>query len=154
MFRLRRIRQSFLFCFSLLLLLAIGASGQVQKSPSSTQTGTDKVSLSIPQTEADIREALHVVVPSDPLIKLLRPIGSLVDQTPHITGPTGSFFEGYDLLFLMFCGRNAISAEDFIAVQEFLESAEAVKDRSPKPQLSTINQAQRPPSKASNVIRQ
>ena len=153
MFRLRRIRQSFLFSFSLLLLLAIGASGQVQKSPSSTQTGTDKMSSSLPQTEADIREASQVVVPSDPLIKLLRPIGSLIDQTPHIKGPTGSFFEGYDLLFLMFCGRNAISAEDFLAVQELWDSADAVKDSSPKPQ-STTTQAERSASKASNVIRQ
>lgn len=120
MFHLRRIGK-LPVTLLLLLLISICASGQVQKSPVETQTpATTRADNALPpiilERGSGSKETAHVVVPSDPLVIILRPIGFEADHNPIIIKPENNYIAGRDHLLFPFCG---ITTEDFAALKPF-----------------------------------
>ena len=94
---------------SVLLLLGSSATAQIEKSMSETRTTKTIRTESVPvvsERGSDLKESSHVV-PSEPVIKILKPI----DPNVMIPKVDDTSSEGFDIL-LYICG-GALRASDF-----------------------------------------
>jgi hypothetical protein len=110
MYRLRQRVGNLSLTLSLLLLLGSGATAQVEKSTNDTKTTKTMRTVSVPvvsERGSDLKESLHVVAPSDPVVKILR----TVDQNVIIPKVDNTRSDGFDIL-LYICG-GALRASDF-----------------------------------------
>ena len=147
MFRSTQLARLFPLSLSLMLVIAIGSTGQSQgekassKSQAPTTTRTESVPLVV-ERGSDARIDSHVTLPSDPLVVLLRLLGLPTDQksgsmkrdqnsTREESAKTT--YEDADPLYFVFCGPSGIGAEEFEAFHGYWESSSPSKHAPPPP---------------------
>lgn len=146
MFRSTQMAKLFPLSLSLMLVIAIGSTGQSQgdKSSSKTQGPTTTRAESVPlvvERGSDARIESHVTLPSDPVVVLLRLLGLPTDQKSGSVKqeqkstreqPAKTSYEDADPLYFVFCGPSGISAEEFDAVHGYWESSSPSKSAPPQ----------------------
>ena len=172
MFRSTRIARLLPLSLAVLLVTAIATTGQREKSASKSQDQTTTPRESVPlliERGSDSKESSHVIVPSDPQVKLLRSFGLTMDQDPKTTKQrqdsakvedsvtndvANSSFQDVDPLAFILCGRNGISAEEFAALQDFSEPPSTTIKPVAKSREEVVPVVRQTASKRAKVFRQ
>lgn len=169
MFRSTQLAKLFPLSILMLLVIAIGSTGQSQseKVPNKNQRPTTTRTESAPlvsERGSDARIDSKVMPPSDPVVVLLRllvqPIdqksgGAKQDQNSTRDEFPATSYEYADPAHFIFCGPDGISAEDFEALYVFFESPPPMNSTPPPPvRVEAINLDRRTSSKQKRINRQ
>jgi hypothetical protein len=169
MFHFRRITGWISSSLLVLLFVMVGASGQVEKTKTQTPATTraERVSPLAAERGADSKGTSPVIVPSEPLVRILRlmrltaledPIVNKSEDTAIAESALEPMGEPGCLSFI-FCGSHAVSAEDF-ATSYCWDATPPIISESPAPQVPSKNTVATkktgglPPAKSPKVVRQ
>ena len=176
MFRFRRITGWISLSLLVLLFMIVGASGQIEKTRTKTQTPAttraEDVSPLVVERAVDSKDSLPVIEPSDPVVRILRRIGFNAVEDRVVSKPESALtaetlierVEDPGCLSFILCGRQPVNVEDFDWSSCWDQTAPVISEApaisTPAPQVplknavATKKTGGRPPVKAPKVVRQ